>query len=162
MHSRNPAQAPRQPDSIGTINLPNEQLLSSVPYQTPLSNNTTSKMILEQRRSLVESRTASTTMTRPVSPNTILGGVDTMVESQDWWLRDQANLAVGFDNWMGTENAMDVNPAGAAGVGGGNNNSRLNGASDLMTGMGTQFYMPPTGNTGSNGGALDGDWSVYN
>jgi hypothetical protein len=21
------------------------------------------------------------------------------VESQDWWLRDQASLAVGFDNW---------------------------------------------------------------
>ena len=37
---------------------------------------------------------------------TLFGGVDSLVEeSQDWWLKDQSALALGFDNWVdvGTE-----------------------------------------------------------
>merc|ERR1712000_469923 len=44
---------------------------------------------------------ASGSLTRQVSP-TMFGGVEALVESQDWWLRDQASLAIGFDNWMST------------------------------------------------------------
>jgi hypothetical protein len=36
---------------------------------------------------------------RQVSPTTLFGGQGAMGEGQDWWLRDQASLAVGFDNW---------------------------------------------------------------
>jgi hypothetical protein len=32
---------------------------------------------------------------------TLFGGVDSLVEeSQDWWLKDQSALALGFDNWI--------------------------------------------------------------
>ncbi|OCK77546.1 hypothetical protein K432DRAFT_427930 [Lepidopterella palustris CBS 459.81] len=34
------------------------------------------------------------------SPSQLFGGVDALVrEGQDWWLRDQSQLALGFDNW---------------------------------------------------------------
>ena len=34
------------------------------------------------------------------SPSVLFGGVDSLIEeSQDWWLKDQSSLAVGFDNW---------------------------------------------------------------
>ncbi|OBT90556.1 hypothetical protein VE02_01001 [Pseudogymnoascus sp. 03VT05] len=36
---------------------------------------------------------------RQVSPTTLFGGPGAVAEGQDWWLRDQASLAVGFDNW---------------------------------------------------------------
>ena len=33
----------------------------------------------------------------------LFGGVDSLVEeSQDWWLKDQSALALGFDNWIDT------------------------------------------------------------
>ena len=40
------------------------------------------------------------------SPSVLFGGVDSLTEeSQDWWLKDQSALAMGFDNWddIGTE-----------------------------------------------------------
>ncbi|KAF2265795.1 hypothetical protein CC78DRAFT_598402 [Lojkania enalia] len=34
------------------------------------------------------------------SPSQLFGGVDALIrEGQDWWLRDQSQLAMGFDNW---------------------------------------------------------------
>jgi hypothetical protein len=37
---------------------------------------------------------------RPTDPTVLFGGVDSLVEeSQDWWLKDQSALAMGFDNW---------------------------------------------------------------
>lgn len=47
------------------------------------------------------------------SPSMVLGGVDALVESQNWWLKDQTSLAVGFDNWESME-GLDGN--GMAGV----------------------------------------------
>ena len=36
------------------------------------------------------------------SAASLFGGVDSLVEeSQDWWLKDQSQLALGFDNWGG-------------------------------------------------------------
>ena len=41
------------------------------------------------------------------SPSQLFGGVDQLIrEGQDWWLRDQNQLAVGFDNW--NYNADDI------------------------------------------------------
>lgn len=86
----------------------------------------------------------------------MFGGVDALVESQDWWLRDQASLAVGFDNWMST---------GSNEMSGGNNvdlNGNINGTTngngvvDPMAGIGSGFYMPSNGN-GSDPFA-DDDW----
>lgn len=41
-----------------------------------------------------------TTSTTGNSPSQFYGGVDQLMrDSQDWWLRDQSQLAMGFDNW---------------------------------------------------------------
>ena len=41
------------------------------------------------------------------SPSVLFGGVDSLIEeSQDWWLKDQSALAMGFDNW----NDMETEP----------------------------------------------------
>lgn len=41
------------------------------------------------------------------SPSQLFGGVEQLIrEGQDWWLRDQNQLAVGFDNW--NYNADDI------------------------------------------------------
>lgn len=42
---------------------------------------------------------------RRISPSTLFGGVEMLVESQDMWLREQANLPVAFDNWMDMANS---------------------------------------------------------
>lgn len=33
------------------------------------------------------------------SPSQFYGGVEQLIPGQDWWLRDQSQLATGFDNW---------------------------------------------------------------
>lgn len=46
-----------------------------------------------------------TPTTRNMSPVNLFGQVEALnaadITSQDWWLRDQAQIAVGFDNWGG-------------------------------------------------------------
>jgi hypothetical protein len=78
--------------------------------------------------------------------------VDALVESQDWWLRDQASLAMGFDNWM----SGDPNN--------GNSSLNMNGSGtmgdiDSMAGLETGYYIPSSirGSTGSP----DDDWNGY-
>lgn len=37
---------------------------------------------------------------RSTDPARLFGGVESLIEeSQDWWLKDQSALAVGFNNW---------------------------------------------------------------
>ena len=86
----------------------------------------------------------------------MFGGVDALVESQDWWLRDQASLAIGFDNWMGG-NAADINNGGSQGIDGSTITD-----TDLINGIATEFYMPSNngGDNGYQGG--DNDWTTYN
>ncbi|KAB8297819.1 hypothetical protein EYC80_001617 [Monilinia laxa] len=81
---------------------------------------------------------------RQVSPSTIFGGVEQLVQSQDWWLRDQASMAAGFENWMG-------------GVGHSHNLS-----GDLGGGTENSYYHNPNSNSGDenvgagSGGGVDG------
>lgn len=82
----------------------------------------------------------------------MFGGVDALVESQDWWLRDQASLAMGFDNWMDGGRELD------AGVNGGRGGAPLDLDLDPMTGVGAGFYMPPNGNSGVDAFG-DDDWT---
>jgi len=104
---------------------------------------------------------ASGPMTRQVSPNTLFGGVDALVESQDWWLRDQASLAVGFDNWM-SNGSSDMSGNGNPGL-----NNSINGvatnipdAIDPMAGVGSGFYMPSNSNRGPESDPFgDDDWA---
>lgn len=85
-------------NGVGSMStMPNQQLISSVPYGR-YADSATSVMTpgndLPRNSSASE---ASGSLTRQVSPNTLFGGVEALVESQDWWLRDQANL---YGNWM--------------------------------------------------------------
>ena len=78
------------------------------------------------------------------SPSVLFGGVDSLMEeSQDWWLKDQSALAIGFDNWndMETESAMLGTDLGQ-GI-----------ASDLGNGAGTGYGvgMHGAGNNGDTG-----------
>jgi hypothetical protein len=88
--------------------------------------------------SLPNQQTASTMTSSAPSPSTMFGGIDALVESQNWWLRDQASLAVGFDNWGTGMDGVDGN--GMAGTGGG-------------------FFMPQNGTGNMNGAGLgDDEW----
>ena len=144
---------------IGSMNIPKERLVSSVPYtrynaSAPASRSDfTPAKELPRSDSLVISE-ATSASTRQVSPTTLFGGVDALVESQDWWLRDQANLAMGFDNWMGG----DLN-GGNPGVNGNVNVS--SGDVDAMIGMGSRFYIPPPNANRGSDGYGDDDWSTY-
>ena len=139
---------------MGSMALPNESLLASVPQARYNPSPATSRSTFTPTNDLSRSGSntiSDSTLTRQVSPSTMFGGVDSLVESQDWWLRDQANLAMGFDNWMGGD------PNGANGLNGSNGNI---GGIDPMTGMGSGFYIPPNGNPGTNL-TVDDDWNTY-
>jgi hypothetical protein len=89
------------------------------------------------------SGTSPATLTRQVSPSLIFGGVDALVESQDWWLKDQASLALGFDNWGG------LDPADGA----------RGGISSSMPGISRGYFMPVNVNANvTSSGFGDDDW----
>jgi len=97
--------------------------------------------------------------TRQVSPNKMFGGVDALVESQDWWLRDQANL---YGNWMGSGNNGDLNPSGGLGNGNGHGglSTSLDSMAGIASGIGSGYYIPPSNrNSGGGDGYGDDDWS---
>jgi hypothetical protein len=51
-------------------------------------------------RSFQDSPRSVAGSTHSASPSALLGSIENLVqESQDWWLRDQSALALGFDNW---------------------------------------------------------------
>ncbi|KAE8447672.1 Nitrogen assimilation transcription factor nit-4 [Mollisiaceae sp. DMI_Dod_QoI] len=151
-------------NNLGSMAIPNDSMVSAVPFprhpytntSAPLSHSTmTPSSDLPRSNSGVTSE-ASDSMTRQVSPNTMFGGVDALVESQDWWLRDQASLAIGFENWM-SPGSGDL--SGAALDGNGNGVTSVNGTQDIvdpMAGIGTGFYMPSRSNDSEPFG--DDDW----
>lgn len=137
-------QAARISNGVGSMNTPNQHLISSIPYG--FSATTTPAMTpsndLPRNNSASET---SSNMGRQVSPN-LFGGVEALVESQDWWLRDQANL---YGNWMnfGTSAQDASGPSPTAGPNAGSNAG--------MNGAGGSGYYP--GLNGSNG--VNDDWS---
>ena len=146
-------------NGLGSMNPIPASPLSSIPYpRHPYTNtNPSSRSTMTPSNELPRTNSgvtseASGSMTRQVSPNTMFGGVDALVESQDWWLRDQASLAIGFDNWMG-------NPAAEMNNGANATNSISSGEMmDPMAGIGAGFYMPPSNGQG-NEGFGDDDWT---
>jgi hypothetical protein len=139
--------------SPGTIGIVTEPVSSSVPYNNNIyqsqSGIVTHSTIsptgdLPHNNSGITSTDSSGGGTRQVSPNTLFGGVEALVESQDWWLKDQASLVLGFDNWMGSGNSAEgLNPSS------GNNTANaqspeLNHTS--VVGSGYYAGMPSSGN----------------
>jgi len=148
-------------NGIGSMNTIPNSPLASIPYPRHPYTNTNpssrSKITPSNDRPRANSgipSEASGAGTRQVSPNTIFGGVDALAESQDWWLRDQASLAIGFDNWM-------ANSVGEMGDSGNGMSAGLPvGELDPMAGAGAGFYMPPSNGRG-NDGFGDDDWTTY-
>lgn len=62
------------------------------------------------------------------SPSGLFGGVEQLLrESQDWWLRDQSQLAMGFEQWPISEGEM------ASWLGAGTTSSTVNGTNFAMS-----------------------------
>lgn len=158
-------QHSQQSNGGGSMNIQKEPLLSSVPYghypyNKPASAVTTSSELPRSTSTTTTMSEAtnsnSQAVTRQVSPSTMFGGVDALVESQDWWLRDQASLAVGFDNWMSTGTGVDLNNGTGTGtVNGTGSSGNINGSSPEL-GLGSDFYMPSLSERGND------DWNTYN
>jgi hypothetical protein len=52
------------------------------------------------RSQVPTSQHSSISTTTPTDPSVLFGGVASLVEEgQEWWLKDQSSLAIGFDNW---------------------------------------------------------------
>ncbi|TVY46191.1 Nitrogen assimilation transcription factor [Lachnellula occidentalis] len=130
----------------GSMSMTTDSIIPSLPYtrNAPYNTNT-------QSTSTPTSRSILSPNSRPLSPNTMFGGVDALVDSGDWWLRDQASLAVGFDNWTGMGNIEDMS------TGTGNGNATSPDASNLA-GVGPGFYLPPTNERNNDYGG-DDDWN---
>lgn len=97
--------------------------------------------VSQMRRQAMTSAPPVQSMTRQVSPSTMFGGVEALVQGQDWWLRDQANLVVGFDNWEELDGeGMGMGLASTMGgmAGGGAFYMDGNGSLDGSPGMGGQ------------------------
>jgi hypothetical protein len=147
---------PTSSAGIGSMTLPNDQILPTVPYPQYSSNMSHPPVTPNSEISRANSSTLTETA-RQVSPNTMFGGVDALVESQDWWLRDQASLAVGFENWMSVTNGDLSNSAnGLNGVVRHGSNPGLDSV-DPLTGAGTAFYVQQNGNSLSD--TYDDDWT---
>jgi hypothetical protein len=75
-----------------------------------------------------------------MSPSTLFGG-------HDAWLRDQANLAVGFDNWIAT---------------GANIGDQRGEQADLLNGMNPDYFLASPGKRGRDEGYAGDGWLGYN
>lgn len=132
-----PIQSLKQTSSvgIGSLNMVSEPLVTAVPYAKYNPSAAASRSNITPANDLPRSNSFWMSEAAPATqlgPTTIFDGVDALVESQDWWLRDQASLAMGFDNWMNG----DLN-AGNPGVTGGDSRTT---ASDPLPAMGSAYY----------------------
>lgn len=99
------------PSTAADLNYPRAQRHASGATQAPTSPASSTT----QRQSVNSSSATSA----HDSPSQLFGGVDALIrEGQDWWLRDQSQLALGFDNWNITEaDVAWLNSTTAAGGG---------------------------------------------
>jgi hypothetical protein len=123
------------PRTNGAMTLPPE---NAMPLATPYGQQQY-RMPDSGANSVSQQQSSSSLTSAAQSPSMVFGGVDALVDSQNWWLKDQTSLAVGFDNW-GSIDGLDGNG---------------------MAGISNNFFMPS--NRGGNMGATgfgDDDWYV--
>ncbi|CZT45451.1 probable pathway-specific regulatory protein nit-4 [Rhynchosporium secalis] len=139
-------------NGMGSMNMPSQPISSTIPYARHSYNTSASSMTkptmspnngTPRNDSGVTSEASGST--RQVSPSAIFGGVDALVESQDWWLRDQASLALGFDNWMSTGTDLTSNETTLPG----------SGPAEMAN---SGYYMPPNLNRKREDAFGDDDW----
>ncbi|KAF2682089.1 pathway-specific nitrogen regulator [Lentithecium fluviatile CBS 122367] len=126
------------PNDENPLTYPRQQPDYASPAATPANTNNAVTPASTQARQSIDG-----TSTNGNSPSQLFGGVEQLIrEGQDWWLRDQNQLAVGFDNW--NYNAEDIASwfASQGGVG-----------SPGQTGG---FATSPVLNGAMNGGAVGG------
>lgn len=123
----------------------------------------------QQTNPSTPANTAGTATLSGGSPSDLFGGVDALLrESQDnWWLRDQSQLAMGFDNWgmsaeeMAYLNRSPIATAAPTASGEGQFNS-----TPVTTAGGGQTNglngINGAGANGSNAGAMDGGYGAMN
>ncbi|KAF2772882.1 hypothetical protein EJ03DRAFT_287343 [Teratosphaeria nubilosa] len=100
---RTQAGAPVRPHS-GNYALPPEDAHGLRAQQYPSAAATPSSASGQQRQR------GSVAISSRGSPSDMFGGIEQLIrDSQEWAYRDQANMAVGFDNWGGLEH-MDPTP----------------------------------------------------
>lgn len=147
--------------SIGGMNIPNQQVLSSVPYNRYSDSHSSMRAAMTPNNDLPRNNSASetSTITRQVSPNTMFGGVEALVESQDWWLRDQANLFGAWQSFSGVPPQDMVDGPPMNGVMNENRGSDAARDLDNMAGIAGGFYMPNTGNGNMNIDGFEDDWT---
>ncbi|KAJ8060362.1 hypothetical protein OCU04_010692 [Sclerotinia nivalis] len=90
---------------------------------------------------------------RHVSPSTMFGGVEQLVQSQDWWLQDQVSLAVGFENWMGGGIGVSAPGNGHGHI---SSHSLIGGVGDGTEDLFYHNYSTNSGNGGGNAGEGNG------
>ncbi|KAK8219343.1 Nitrogen assimilation transcription factor nit-4 [Zalaria obscura] len=156
-YSGPPTQHTRN-ESITYTQLPPQSATELRPAAYP-SNATTPSSIRPKQHSVDSGNTPS--MAAGASPSDMFGGVESLLkDSQDWVFQDQAQLAVGFDNWnalTGQEDWMESRPSPTGGPYAANpaasappaNNAQVNGYPAGYTNVG----MAGMGgvNTGING-----------
>lgn len=109
----------------------------------------------------IDTTSAATPNSQGNSPSQFFNGVDQLVrEGQDWWLRDQSQLASGFDNWNFSDADLAwLNGSAASPVGGTNAGAMGNG--NGAGGSGGEFGRNGVGGGGAVGG-LNGYGSALN
>lgn len=140
-----PAPSPR---AGGSMSLPPD---SAMQLAQPYSQRHAYPMNSQNAQSHTSATSAPGATARQVSPSTMFGGVDALVESQDWWLRDQAMLAVDFNNWDGDLSHSASSP-------GSNNNAAMNNNGNGMMNMNDNFMFGNGGNIGGMGSLGEDDW----
>lgn len=145
-----PAPSPRL---NGSMSLPPDTALQLAQPYSQRHNYTVSPHQNSSTQAGSSGTTPSGTLTRQVSPSTMFGGVDALVESQDWWLRDQATLAVEFSNWGG-----DLGSSISGNGDGSGNGSLSNGNSNGIGDLNGNFLFGNGGNLGDIGGLGDDEW----
>ncbi|KAH7115997.1 fungal-specific transcription factor domain-containing protein [Dendryphion nanum] len=181
---REPSQLPPDQEPPSTSTSPNLQSYAMPPIpqsttffdkqtQAQLTSLTSEALHRASERDINPSTPASTTgggrasidaaaSSTGNSPSQFFGGVEQLVrEGQDWWLRDQSQLAMGFDNWNLSADEMAWLNGGGVGNGGavmGSPAAAEGGyaASPAVGGSGLGNGGVGGGGGGMNGGAVNG------
>ena len=142
--------------SLTPDNPPRSSSIMSLPPQSAsdmsrMSRQSTIALPEEQRKAWNQyqyrriSQPTASTGQQPTSPSMLFGGVDSLVntDSQEWWMKDQSQFALGFDNWVGMEPEWPIPGSGVNGMAGINgypqqymeNGSNRNSNIDFTTGQ---------------------------
>ncbi|KAF2873729.1 fungal-specific transcription factor domain-containing protein [Massariosphaeria phaeospora] len=141
------ASEPRSlpPNDANPLAYPRIQRHPTPPTQTPSTALNPSTPASTLGRQSIDTPTSASN-----SPSQLFGGVEALIrEGQDWWMRDQNQLAVGFDNWHFGADDVAGWFAGSAGMG---SPGFLGGGSGSAGGVGNGG----SGGVGLEGGAVGG------